>query len=255
MKIQLLDGPLFGLALILVGLATVEGMGQGPGKTPPGPKGKGKGPPLVKEDAYLKLLANPAIQKEIELIDSQYEQFQAIGPELRKKIEEILGPVDEAALSPPERNALREKLRSHEGEIQDWVRDRIDKILLPHQKRRLQELAMQADGAKALTDPSVVRELKFTQSQLDEMQRIREEEKSRRDEVKRQFPGGGKENGDLRKIEEDRIRREAEERTWAVLTKQQQRTWERLTGKSFDVGQLKGPPKGAKPLRDAAPLD
>ena len=249
MKSQFRDVFLFLGAMLAIGLIVVDAMAQPPGKGPP--PGKGKGPPLVKEDLFLKLLNNPAVQKEIEISESQYKQFQEIAPKLRDRVAEILGDFDEASLSPQDRKALQDKVKQHEAELQGWVRDEIGRILTAKQKQRLQELAMQADGAKALSDTAVIKQLRLSEQQLAEMERIRQEEKLQRDEVKRFFPPG-KEGGDLRKEQEDKIRQEAEARVWAVLTKEQQKTWEQMTGKAVD---LKGPPKEPKPPKDAPPKD
>jgi hypothetical protein len=255
MKTKFRDGLLAALAVTVALLAAADGLGQPPaGKGPP--PGKGKGPPLVKEDMYLKLLSLEPVQKEIGLTSDQLQKFRDIGPELRARIEEILGPVDETKLTPEDRRGLQEKMRSHERELQAWVRAEIDKVLSPQQKQRLQELAMQVDGAKALNDPGVIKELRLSEAQLAEMEKIKQDEKTQRDELKRLFPpGGGKENDGVRKEQEERIRRETEERTWGLLTKEQQRVWEKITGKSFDVAQLKGPPKPPMPPKNAPPQD
>jgi hypothetical protein len=227
------------------------------GNRPPGPgapKGKG-GPPLVKEDEYLKLLALPAVQKELELLDDQQAQLRKIEEELRVRIAEVVGQIDPRTAEPEELALLREKIQKNEGEWRAWLQKKVADVLLPHQHERLKQIALQARGMAIVRDPEIAKELRITDEQLAEMDRIQRQVKADGDRIKKQLGDlfKGKEGGELRKEQEAALRKDAEEQIRAVFTREQTRRLERLLGKPFDVAQLKGGGKPKPPKPDVTP--
>lgn len=237
------------LVLMFLGaLVALPAWGQPP-KGPPAKKPGG--PPLVKDDLFLKLLAVEPVQAELEILDEQRSKFREIGESLAAKVKEIVGDVDPRGLNPEEQRALREKLKAKEAEWQGWLRDEIAGVLLPHQLKRLQQIALQLRGIDALNDPEVAKQLNMTPAQLDSIARLREEAKQEREKIKREVDAlvRGKEAGELRKEQEEKLRQDFDKRVRGTLTPVQARKWNEMLGETFDTSRLKGGegPKPAKP--------
>lgn len=243
---------LLGAGLALAGnslLAQPPTDAQPPGKPDFAAKGK-KGPKpdrlLMKDDVFLKLVTTPQVERELELVEDQMQQFRRIGEDFRRKVAELAGGADLRALEPEERKALEQKAKGKEAEWRQWLRQEISKVLLPHQHKRLEQIALQLQGIDALNDPQVVQQLNITQQQQDEIARIRQQEREDRDMAKRAVESlvQGKEAGELRKLQEAELRAETEKRILGVLTADQKRRLNELLGKPFDISPLKGPGPG-----------
>ena len=120
---------------------------------------------LMKDDVFLKLVTTPQVERELELVEDQMQQFRRIGEDFRRKVAELAGGADLRALEPEERKALEQKAKGKEAEWRQWLRQEISKVLLPHQHKRLEQIALQLQGIDALNDPQVVQQLNITQTE------------------------------------------------------------------------------------------
>jgi hypothetical protein len=127
------------------------------------------------DDEPSSVLQSAAVQKELEIFDDQREKLREIRSKTQKKIHEaMVGSINKAGEGRPEtRNPLppkemQEKLR----EIQADAAKEVDEVLLPPQKKRLQQIiyrkALQNRGtSSALASGELSKELKVTDEQKE----------------------------------------------------------------------------------------
>jgi hypothetical protein len=154
------------------------------------------------------------------------------------KIDEDQAPKIDAALEPAERH-YREGLDQLRGlsreqsaprsaalrkEVADEGRKAVARVLKPEQLKRYDQLAVQRMGPDAFADPEVQKKLKLTTEQQEQVKQIAEEKKQAMSR--------------LQVIRSDTLQRlsaEQTEKTVAILTPEQKRVWEDLTGSPFEL--------------------
>ena len=111
------------------------------------------------------------------------------------------------------------------------------KILDAGQQKRLMGIAIQVNGAGAVVDPAVAKELNLTDDQKKQLAEVRQKNM----EALRDAFQGGRDQGGREKIQE--LRDEANKKMMAVLTSDQQAQLESLKGDKVDIdmSQLRGP--------------
>jgi hypothetical protein len=175
----------------------------------------------------LGLLNIEQVQKEIELVDDQKEQVRKLNEEQQTAFRDAFAGFRD--LSEEERRKRGEELRGKMEAQQKEVRAKLDEILLPHQSERLKQISIQVRGSGALADPTVAEELGLTADQKEKLQQVNEEMDTRRREA---FQGGNREGGRERF---EAMRKEAEEKTLAVLTAEQKTKFEQMKGEAFEL--------------------
>lgn len=108
----------------------------------------------------------------------------------------------------------------------------VDAKLDDAQKQRLQEIAIQVNGAAALNDPSVVEQLKLSDEQKQKLEEVRAENSKRVEDAMSDF-------GDLSREERREKFRTLAETADAdllgVLTDEQKKEFDEMKGKEIDV--------------------
>jgi Spy/CpxP family protein refolding chaperone len=211
----------FAAALLLVAISQVslaqpaEG-GRGRGGRDRGP-GMGGGPPTG-----ARLLALKEVQDALKLTDDQKDKLDKIRDEVRQAFQDGGG---------------REKMQ----EIMKSTAVKIDEVLDDGQKKRLAGIMVQVNGASAVADPNVAKELNLTDDQKSKLEEIREKAREGMREV---F------NPDLSREERDKkmseYRDDINKKVLAVLTSDQQAQLEAMKGEKVDVdmSQLRQGPGG-----------
>lgn len=187
--------------------------------------GRGRGGPrgFFGGGGSTELLMRDEVREEIMLVDDQQEQLEELQNKFRDSMRSAFQEMRENG---GDFNSMREIMEEKRKEMEDGVND----ILLPHQLDRLKQLSIQSrmrrSGAQGALESDEVRDrLGLTDEQLEE---IREVNREAQEELQE-------------KIAE--LQLEARKKVLAVLTPEQQRTWEELTGDSFkfaDRGQGRG---------------
>ncbi len=116
-------------------------------------------------------------------------------------------------------NLSQEERRAKMAESRAADQKKVNEILLPPQVERLQEIAIQLDGVRALTRPEVQTKLKITDDQ-----------KTKIDEALANAGGGGKGKGGF-----GRISPEVEAQVIDVLTADQKSQYTAMQGKKTEV--------------------
>ncbi|QDU93335.1 hypothetical protein [Lignipirellula cremea] len=211
-------------AVVVVSLSTFAAA-QGP----PG-RGGGFGGPLD-------LVRSDAVAAEIELVDDQKEQLQALNEELREEMRaQFQGFRD---LSEDERTERFAQMRENFAKQREKTQEKLNNILLPHQVDRLRQIELQSrmrqGGASGvLRDNNLREKLGITDEQIERMQEAAEKA---REEMTEKVA---------------KLRKEAEDKVLNELTPTQRQQWEEMFGKQFEFpapqggfGGRRGGPGGA----------
>lgn len=153
-------GMTLGLAIALIGLGSSSAFAQGRG---PGGPGGGFG-----GGGSMALLEDENIRKELEIVDSQEEKIKALRDKIREEMRSMFqggrGGSDEDR---EQRFAqIRTKMEGFQKEL--------DEVLLPQQRDRLKQIALQArlrfqSTSQALASDDLAKELGVTDEQKEKL--------------------------------------------------------------------------------------
>lgn len=179
------------------------------------------------------LLRDGSVQEELRLKDVQKKAIAAIVA----KVDEPLWLLRDA---PPQ--AAWEKTRP----LLEHVESAAQRVFDANQRRRFEQILLQALGSAALGRPAVMRELNLTVDQRQQLQTIDEatqrELRDLQDKV-----NGGKETAGAAKAAA--IQAQQQQRKAALLTDAQKQHWATLGGKPFDFARLRQVAVAAPELR------
>jgi len=208
-----------------------------PGRRQPGGR-PGRGGPMMMRGGFggglLGLVRIEPIQKEIELLDDQKAQIDKVAEEMRPQRGEGEQRPDLRNMSDEERQKFFAEMRKRFEERTKTANEKLKKILLPHQVKRLEQISLQLRGTRALTDPRIAEKLKLTDAQQKKIEEtMAANRESMMTKVRELFQGGG----DREKAREQfrKLREEADAKVLAVLTSEQKEQFEAMKGDPFEM--------------------
>jgi Spy/CpxP family protein refolding chaperone len=201
--------------MVWCGVAVMVGiMGPVAVAQPPGGGGGGGGPGFGGRFGggmgSMMILRNEQIQKELEIVDDQLQELEAIGEEMRDSFQGF-------------RDMSEDERADRMREITADFEKRVNEVLLPHQQKRLKQITaqFQARGREgvtgALTEGNLADELKITEEQREKLRKVGEEARAEMDEKMR------------------KLREEMEQKILAVLTDEQRSQYKELMGEPFEM--------------------
>jgi Spy/CpxP family protein refolding chaperone len=204
------------VALLLFGVQTASAQRPGGGR---GPGGFGGGPVF--------LLANEAVQKELNIAQEQREKLREIAQEMREG----------AGQRGDFQNLSQEERQKRVAEMQERAKkaeEKINTVLDAKQKERLEQLRIQREGASALARDEVAEKVGLAADQKEKIQKIQQEARGN-------FGGGGQNFRDLSNEDRQKLFAEMRERRekvandiLGVLNAEQKEKFEKLKGAKFD---------------------
>jgi hypothetical protein len=165
------------------------------------------------------LAALPDVQVELKMTDKQKQQVAEINDQLGKDRHELWGTGFDR---------WRE-IRGRAEELSRKASTKVDDLLKPEQRKRLQEIAIQQNGPRALRDSDVVAELGLSEEQKAKLAAADEENTQAFEEAVQE---SGQDDWRQRVGE---LIDEADKRLLAVLDEKQQAAFKQLEGEEFDV--------------------
>jgi Spy/CpxP family protein refolding chaperone len=199
----------------------------------------------------LSLAAISAVQKELGLTEDQIAKLKTLGDEARAEMQQGVGGFEGLRdLPAEERRAKMTEFMAKQAEaarkVAEKYKPKVAEVLDAKQVERLDQIALQAAGVQALSDPAVAKTLKLSKDQQDKLASIN---KDFAEKQRESFAGGAGGGGDIQdrfaKMREMSAARDKD--LEAVLTSDQKDQFAAMKGKAFDVAQLRGPggPGGA----------
>jgi Spy/CpxP family protein refolding chaperone len=212
---------ILGLALLLAGPALAQRGGRGPG-------GGGGG-----------LVQNQSVQKELKLSEDQIQKVKEAVDGIRSKHQE-----ERTALRSLQGDERQEKSQELNKRVAEETKQALAGILSAEQSKRLKEITLQQEGARAFNGEEVQKALKLTDDQKDKIKTINEDAAK---DMRELFPQGGRRGGGgggappdpavmkERMTKVAALRKENLEKVTSVLTDDQKKAWKDMTGAPFEV--------------------
>jgi Spy/CpxP family protein refolding chaperone len=178
------------------------------------------------------LLARDDVRKELDLVDDQVKQLEGLRERFRTRVRESIAQIREQRSSEegsPEQ--VRDELRKAIEQVNAEIQKEVSHILLPHQTKRLDQLALQfrmRGGLNAL-GADAIQELGITDEQ-------REKLRTKSEELDREI---------RRKVSE--MRRQAQDELLSLLTPEQQAKVRDMLGEPFEFADQGRAAAGAAP--------
>jgi Spy/CpxP family protein refolding chaperone len=218
------------LMCLLVGPALAQERGQGRGGRG---GGFGGGPGM--------LIQNSSVQKELKLSDDEIKKIKEAVDGINSKHQE-----ERAALRNLQGDERREKGQELGRKVTEETNQALASILTPEQSKRLKEITLQQEGARAFNGEEVQKALKLTDDQKDKIKTINEDAAK---DMRELFPQGGRRGAggaggggavDAATFKEMQtkmaaIRKETLDKVTSVLTDDQKKAWKDMTGAPFEV--------------------
>lgn len=188
------------------------------------------------------LLGSEQVRGELKIVGDQ-----------AKKVEEVLASHREALpglfsrgsrdASDEERKKAREEAAAKRAELLKKTEAKLAEVLNKDQAQRLDEIALQQQGADALVADNVIASLKLSKEQTDKIKgtlATRDEELAKLRSAGRGQGGGGGGGGGRGNFEEvreksDKLRKDAETTVLATLTKEQTESFQKMKGTPFEL--------------------
>lgn len=227
-----------GMAAIMASSAFAQPGGAG-GRGGRGGGGFGGGMMGGRPQSTVTLVGIEAVQKELALTEDQVAKVKTLGEEARAELrpsgDGFAGLRD---LPEDERRAKMTELMAKQAEtskaVAEKYKPKLAAVLDAKQVERLDQIAIQAAGSQAYSDPAVVKALNLTQDQQDKIASINKEYGEKTREL---FSAGGAGGGGGEKMRE--LGQTRDKDIAAVLTADQTAAFAKLKGKDFDVAQLR----------------
>jgi Spy/CpxP family protein refolding chaperone len=169
------------------------------------------------------LLMNESVQEELKLSDDQIAKIQGVVPKVQRKHAQEFAQLRN--LSPSERHQKgSEMMKAFNDEIFKGLGD----TLKPDQIKRLKEIDLQEQGARAFADPEIATALKLTDAQKEKIKSINDDFMAEMSAARQGGPG-----------QIAQLRKQSMKKISEVLTEEQQKTWHEMTGKPFEIKRIR----------------
>lgn len=212
-----------GLVALSVTAFAQPGRGGPGGRGPGGPGGFGGGFGGFGgggNDGGMGLLRDENVQKDLELVDEQKTKLTALAEKVREDMRAQFQGFDFGSLrdlSEEERTAKFAEMREKSQKVVTAAQSELDQILLPHQKERLKQITVQSqlrrqDTSEALTSGALAEQLGITDEQKEKLRAKQEEVQA---SIREKF---------------EKIRQEAQNDLFSVLTPEQQAKLKSMIG-------------------------
>ena len=220
---------LMAMAVLSVAALDAEAQRGGGRGGPGGGRGPGGG------SSALELLRGDEVKTEIGLTEDQEKSLGEMQSGLRDSPEfrEIMDRARSAG-SDEERRAIF-------GEMRTVMDKKVNAIIKPEQRSRLDQLSLQRRGMRALADPNMAGQFNISSDQQAKISELNQ----KYEEARREIRSNRDMSEEERDAKSDALRAEFEKNTSAILSSQQRQAFEQKKGKPFAFADTQGGPPGA----------
>jgi Spy/CpxP family protein refolding chaperone len=226
------------LTLGVVALVSSPALAQRPQRPQPG-----GGPGQLTGAA---LLANKSVQEELKLNEDQTKKIEDTRKAIDDKFKDDRAKLREIR----DMTERREKTAELNKKIGEETTKALSGVLKDDQTKRFKQIEYQVMGVRAFSNEDIAKTLKFTDDQKADIKKITEDYQK---DMQGLFqPGGNREEAQKKREE---LRKSAMEKLTKVLTSDQKKSWEEMTGAPFQI-KFDAPRRPqrdtARPQRDTA---
>ncbi len=116
------------------------------------------------------------VQEELEIVPEQIEELKALGKDYYEQMRAQQADWSNfAKMTQEQRQAKYNQLKEKREAQADEIRKKIEKVLLPHQLKALQDINLRAVGASMLAQPRIAKSLSLSDDQKGKLQQLRQE--------------------------------------------------------------------------------
>jgi hypothetical protein len=159
------------------------------------------------------------------------EQREKLMQNLMERIMETGPFLDSLKDAGPERE---KKLEEHRKDAREKLAKQLKDVLQPEQLKRLRQVRLQIEGAFALGQDDVRKDLKISQEQMQKFKAIVQALHKKVEPLMKEVHSGGNPEEIRPKIEQ--VRKDHAKKLEAVLNDAQQKQWKELLGPPFELG-------------------
>jgi hypothetical protein len=209
--------------------------------------GRGIGGSLDK----MTLIGFKPIQEELKLDEDELFLINKLVEDHRAETRELFSGIDFRSMSEEERRAKFTELTKKRAELSKESEKGLAEFLTAEQSKRLDEIALQLRGTRALAEDGVAKKLKLSDDQqkkvVDEFASADAERRKVSEDLRASATGGG--GGDRTGLRErfegmrekmEASRKRSDTKVLAVLSADQKKQFEDMKGKPFDRSALGG---------------
>ena len=182
----------------------------------------------------LTLVAAKPVQEELKLGEDELFLINKLVEDHRAETRGLFTGIDFRSLSEDDRRARFEEVGKKRAELVKEAEKGLAEFLSEAQAKRLDEIALQLQGIRALTNEDVAKKLKLTS---DQQKSVEDALKSADDDRRKMFEelraGGGGFEGMREKMEE--ARKNSDAKVLAVLSADQKKQFDDMKGKPFEA--------------------
>lgn len=211
------------VAMVVAATATAA-LAQGPG----GGRGGFGGGGRFNDPTFL--LGAELVQKELDLSDEQKSSVQKLVDDNRQAMMDLRN-------SGASFQDIGEKMQERAKDN----KQKVDDILLPPQRERLEQISLQIAGAQALSRTDVAEKLGLSDDQKSKLKDLADDAQQKRMEL---FSAGPAADQQERMQKVQKIGADQKEKAMALLTADQKDKLEKLQGKKFDFDVTQMFPRG-----------
>jgi len=183
----------------------------------------------------LYLLRRPDVQKELKLDGDQQKQVQNVLQELNKQRRDEYAKLRKAG--PGNAKNRAQQYRKIREKINAEADKHVEGILERKQIKRLNQIAVQMQGLRALQNPEVAKQLKLTDKQQKKIDELQAERTKKFRQLYQELRNGKLQRNKLAEKRAE-ISKDIDKQIQGVLTKKQTARFKKMKGKEF---QLKRP--------------
>ena len=185
----------------------------------------------------LTLASAKPIQEELKLGEDELFFVAQLNEDFRTESRELYSGIDWRSLSEEDRKTKFEEVGKKRTALVKESEKGLTELLTKPQSKRLDEIALQLMGVRALSDTEVVKKLKLTS---DQKKGVEDAFKAADDDRRKMFEeirsGGGGRNGfEAMREKFDEARKKGDAKVIAVLTADQKKQFDEMKGKPFEV--------------------
>jgi hypothetical protein len=220
------------------------GPGGGPGG-PGGPGGMMMG--MGQRDgagSLVMLLGREEVRTEIKLMPDQVEGLRKMAERMRPERPDF----DFRSATDQERSAFMAKMQAQQAERAADAKAQLEELLMPKQFERLEQIALQAQGAMALVNTEVAEKLGLTKEVTEAMGKdLTANQEKVRDMVQAMMRDRDREAAGAMREKMEEMRKDLDTKLVAHLSDEQKTMFEEMKGEPFELAPMTFGGRGAGP--------
>lgn len=199
------------------------------------PGGGGRGPSGGIDK--LTLASDKPIQEELKLGEDELFFVAQLNEDFRADSRELYSGIDWRSLSEEDRKTKFEEVGKKRAALVKESEKGLAELLTEEQVKRLDEIALQLMGIRALANEDVQKKLKVTSDQktkIDDTMKAADDDRRKMFEEMR-ASGGGRDSFEAMRAKFDEARKKSDDKVLAVLTDEQKKKFDEMKGKPLEV--------------------